>query len=69
MSRIGSELPKLKTAFYASHFPHCGIYELYAPVFSRKFHPFNTSQASESIPSSDLHLIDLEQIFDLHFTE
>ena len=23
ISRIGSELPKLKTAFYESHFPHC----------------------------------------------
>ena len=25
ISRIGSELPKLKTAFYESHFPHCAI--------------------------------------------
>ena len=25
ISRIGSELPKLKTAFYESHFPHCGL--------------------------------------------
>ena len=25
ISSIGSELPKLKTAFYESHFPHCDI--------------------------------------------
>ena len=27
ISRIGSELPKLKTAFYESHFPHCVWFE------------------------------------------
>ena len=28
ISRIGSELQKLKTAFYESHFPHCVIAEV-----------------------------------------
>ena len=27
ISRIGSELPKLKTAFYESHFRHCEMAE------------------------------------------
>ena len=37
ISRIGSELPKLKTAFYESHFPHCEMCEITSLNFFLNF--------------------------------
>ena len=41
ISRIGSELPKLKTAFYESHFPHCVLPTIIWRTKHFLFYPYN----------------------------
>ena len=43
---IGSELPKLKTAFYESHFPHCAMAEnrRFMKLFNPEGKPLNVPE-------------------------